>query len=127
MIGLRWKIGPDWPAYASIYRFSSIGSFADNLGRDDPGFKILCWSLQQFHAPFWVLNAVCGSVFVFGLLKFSLAQLKPWLTYLLAFPYLVLVVAMSGERQSVALGFLFLALNAFNRGQLFRFTCLTLA
>jgi hypothetical protein len=127
MISLRWKVGPDWASYASIYRFSALESFSDGLRREDPGFRILCSTLQQFHAPFWALNAVCGTVFVVGLLVFCSAQPKPWLTYLLAFPYLVIVVAMSGERQSVALGVLFLALNAFARAQLFRFTCLILA
>lgn len=121
MIGLRWQIGPDWPAYASIYSYSGLYSFAENLGKDDPGFKILCWLLHELHQPFWVLNAVCGTMFAAGLTAFCQRQHNPWLAYLVAFPYLVIVVAMSGDRQSVALGFLFFALNAFERGRLYRF------
>ena len=127
MIGLRWEIGPDWSAYASIYRYSRFFSFGDNLVRDDPGFKLLCWSLRQARQPFWVLNAICGLVFVAGLTAFCRRQPNPWLAYLVAFPYLVIVVAMSANRQSVALGFLFFGLNAFERGRLYRFTILIAA
>ena len=121
MIGFRWKIGPDWIAYDRIYKYSALFSFSQNLARDDPGFKILSWGLQQFHAPFWTLNAVSGLIFVAGLTAFCLRQPNPWLAYLLAFPYLVIVVAMSGDRQSIALGLLFFSLNAFERGHLYRF------
>lgn len=124
MVGLRMKIGPDWPAYASIYKFSSMFTFGETLQFDDPGFRVLCWSLRQLSAPFWVLNAVCGTIFVAGLFLFCRRQPNPWLAFLVAFPYLVIVVAMSGDRQSVALGFLFLALNAFERGRLYLFVFL---
>jgi hypothetical protein len=127
MIGLRWKIGPDWPAYASIYQYSGLLSLNEALGRDDPAFKILCLSLRQLHQPFWVLNAICGLVFVGGLAAFCQRQPNPWLAYLVAFPYLVIVVAMSGDRQSVALGLFFFGLNAFERGHLYRFALFTMA
>jgi len=126
MIGLRWRIGPDWPAYASIYKISGLGSFSTLAGRDDPGFRILCWSLQQVHAPFWVLNTICGTIFVTGLLMFCRRQPNPWLAYLVAFPYLVIVVAMSGDRQSIALGCLFVALLLFEDGKLYRSLALVL-
>ena len=104
--------------FTNIRRFSR--SARTSLGTI-PDFKILSWGLQQFHAPFWTLNAVSGLIFVAGLTAFCLRQPNPWLAYLLAFPYLVIVVAMSGDRQSIALGLLFFSLNAFERGHLYRF------
>jgi hypothetical protein len=68
-----------------------------------------------------MLNMVCGVIFVAGLTAFCRRQPNPWLAFLVAFPYLVVVVGMSGNRQSIALGFLFFALNAFERERLFRF------
>jgi hypothetical protein len=65
-------------------------------------------------------------MFVAGLTAFCRRQPNPWLAYLVAFPYLVVVVAMSGDRQSVALGFLFFALNAFERERLLRFVVLVM-
>jgi len=127
MIGLRWRIGPDWPGYEIIYGYSHLFSFGQSLGRPDAGFFLLMWLLHQLSAPFWALNLVCGIVFVAGLTAFSFRQPNPWLAYLVAFPYLVIVVAMSGDRQSIALGLMFFALNAFQRGHLIRFVVLVLA
>lgn len=127
MIGLRWKIGPDWPAYAAIYKYANLYSLAENLQREDPAFKALNWALRNWRAPFWVLNMVCGAIFVAGLTAFCRRQPNPWLAYLIAFPYLVVVVAMSGDRQSVALGLMLFALNAYEDGRLYRFVTLLLA
>jgi hypothetical protein len=124
MIGLRWQIGPDWPAYFEIFNYTKLFSLDQVISHQDPGFMMLNWLLHQFHAPFWLLNMICGLVFVAGLTAFCRRQPNPWLAYLVAFPYLVIVVAMSGDRQSVALGLLFFALNAFERRQLNRFVLL---
>lgn len=126
MIGLRWKIGPDWEAYSSIFTFTKLYSFGQAITHEDPGFMVLNWLLHQFGGPLWVLNLICGIFFVAGLTAFCRRQPNPWLAFLVAFPYLVIVVAMSGDRQSVALGFLFFGLNAFERERLARFVLLIL-
>lgn len=126
MIGLRWEIGPDWGNYLDIFTYTKLYSLDRALTHFDPGFMGLNWLLHQFRAPFWVLNMVCGIVFVAGLTAFCRRQPNPWLAFLVAFPYLVVVVAMSGDRQSIALGLLFFALNAFERGHLARFAFLML-
>jgi hypothetical protein len=126
LIGLRWKIGPDWSAYLDIFSYTKLFSLGQAIGHQDPGFILLHLGLHQLDAPFWVMNLICGTVFVAGLTAFARRQPNPWLAFLVAFPYLVIVVAMSGDRQSLALGLLFFALNAFERGQLFRFVLLVL-
>jgi hypothetical protein len=124
MIGLRWKIGPDWVSYKAIFESSHLYSFSQTITRPDAGFYTLNWALDQLNAPFWILNFVCGVVFTVGLTAFCSRQPNPWLAFLVAFPYLVIVIAMSALRQSVALGFLFLALNAYEDGRLNRFLVL---
>jgi hypothetical protein len=124
MIGLRWNIGPDWLEYRDIFAYTRFYGFARALVSPDPAFAALNILLNQLDAPFWALNITCGALFVAGLTAFSLRQPNPWLAFLIAFPYLVIVVGMSGDRQSVALGFLFFALNAFERGHLNRFIML---
>lgn len=126
MIGLRWKIGPDWISYLDQFNYTKLFSLDQALGHLDPGYFTLNWAVHQFDAPFWVLNTICGGVFVSGLTAFCRRQPNPWLAFIVAFPYLVIVVAMSGNRQSLALGFLFFALNAFERRQLNRFLLLAL-
>lgn len=121
-IGLRWKIGPDWAAYSSIYDYSRLFDLDQLMKRADPGFSLVMWGLHQVRAPFWVLNMICGTIFVVGLTVFCRRQPNPWLAYLVAFPYLVVVIGMSALRQSTALGFLFLALSAYERRSLISFT-----
>lgn len=126
MIGLRWEVGPDWPAYTDIYQYTSNFSLGRSLAHADPGYFATMWLLHQFDAPFSALNLVCGLVFVAGLTAFARRQPNPWLAFLVAFPYLVIVVAMSGNRQSMALGIMFFALNVFERERLVKFAALIL-
>lgn len=125
MIGLRWEIGPDWDNYLDEFKYIRLYSFEQAITHAEPGYFSLNWLVQQFNGPFWLLNFICGAVFVAGLTAFCRRQPNPWLAFLVAFPYLVLVVAMSGNRQSVALGFLFFAFNAFEEKRLNRFAVLT--
>lgn len=125
MIGLRWQIGPDWLNYLDQFNYSRLYSFTQGVTHGDPGYFVLNWLVHRLDAPFWVLNFICGTIFVAGLTAFCRRQPNPWLAFLVAFPYLVLVVAMSGNRQSVALGFMFFAFNAFEERRLNRFVVLT--
>ena len=125
MIGLRWEIGPDWVNYLDQFNYSRLYSFMQGATHGDPGYFVLNWLMHRVDAPFWVLNFICGAIFVAGLTAFCRRQPNPWLAFLVAFPYLVLVVAMSGNRQSVALGFMLFALNAFEERRLNRFALLT--
>jgi len=127
LIGLRWQIGPDWGPYLEIFGYTKFYSLSRSVTHSDPGFFLLLWCLHQLGAPFWVENFICGLVFVAGLTAFCSRQPNPWLAYLVSFPYLVIAVGMSLNRQSVALGFLFFALNAFERHRVLRFMLLTLA
>lgn len=125
MIGLRWQIGPDWLNYLDQFNYSRLFSFTQGVTHGDPGYFLLNWLVHRLDAPFWVLNFICGTTFVAGLTAFCRRQPNPWLAFLVAFPYLVLVVAMSGNRQSVALGFMLFAFNAFEERKLNRFVALT--
>lgn len=127
MIGLRWEVGPDWAAYLDIYTATRFWSVEQIASRGDWGFAVLQWILHRLRSPFWVLNFICGTIFVAGLTAFCRRQPNPWLAYLVALPYLVIVVGLSGVRQSAALGFLFFALTSFERGKLIKFTLLLIA
>lgn len=124
MIGLRWKTGTDWVSYIEIFNYTKLFSLQQMLSRGDRGFNLLLWILHRFNSPFWGLNLACGLVFVTGLTAFCRRQPNPWLTFLVAFPYLVIVIGMSGDRQAIALGFLFIALNTFEEGKIYRFIIL---
>jgi hypothetical protein len=126
MIAFRWEVGPDWSAYVEIFRFTRNYSLSHALSHSDPAFFVLNWLAHQLSGPFWLVNLIYGVIFVGGLTAFALRQPNPWLVFVLAFPYLVIVVAMSGARQAAAIGFFFFALNAFASGRIFRFVVLAI-
>src|SRR6476646_455577 len=127
MVGLRWRIGPDFGSYFLIFERTKLFSLSMAMAHEDPAFYVLNWLAHRMRAELWELNLFCAAVFMAGLTAFSLRQPNPWLSMLVAFPYLVIVVAMSGVRQSLAIGLLFFALNAYEKGRLFRCSAMVVA
>jgi len=123
MIGLRWHVGADWNTYFASWRIAGTEDFIRFiwLYERDPGFYGLMWLFREMGLPFWALNLFLAAVFSTGLVAFARAQPSPWLAILVAVPYLVIVVAMSGVRQATAIGFVLLALVAFQRRHALRF------
>lgn len=113
-IGLRFEVGTDWYGYEVIWQ-SARQSFERFVGqRGDIGFNATIWQLRDWGAEYWSINLVCAIMFMVGLTAFARRMPNPWLVLAVAFPYLIIVVAMSGIRQAAAFGFLFLALNSFS-------------
>jgi hypothetical protein len=106
MIGLRYKVGTDWPTYVAMFRRAGALPLTQNLQNGDPGYMLVNWLVQQGSGPFWVVNLVCGVVFAWGYYRFVSVQADPWLAALIGVPYLVIVVAMGYSRQAVAIGIL---------------------
>jgi hypothetical protein len=121
-IGLRFEVGPDWSGYLNIWEWTKRLSLARAMVRGDAGFLALTWLLHKLGAEFWALNLTCAIVFMSGLASFARRLPNPWLAISVAFPYLILVLAMSGVRQATAMGFFFFALVAFFDRRLIRAT-----
>ncbi len=115
-IGLRYKVGADWETYKFLFSFAGYVDLARVLKIGDPGYQLLNWTVQWLGYEIWVVNLVCGSIFAFGLIRFARSQPDPWLTLVVAVPYLVVVVAMAYTRQAVAIGVLMAGLAALQRG-----------
>ena len=126
MIGLRSRIGPDFGSYVLIFDGTKYLPLSLDISHQDPAFYILNWLAHQAGATFWQFNLFCATIFTGGLVAFSLRQPNPWIAILVAFPYLVIVVAMSGVRQSIAIGLLFFALNAYEENRLWTCTFIVL-
>ena len=112
-VGLRWEVGPDWIAYEYIYSVATQ-PFDRFMERGDVAFSSIVWLLRNQGFEYWSINLVCSLIFVAGLISFARRLPNPWLAVAVAFPYLIIVVGMSGIRQSAAIGFLFFALGAFS-------------
>jgi hypothetical protein len=116
MIGLRFEVGADWPNYQGLFAYAGRVPMTKVLELGDPGYQVLNWEVRQAGFAFWVVNLACGAIFTWGLYRFCWTQYDPWLSFLIAVPYLVIVVAMGYARQGVAIGILLAGLAAIERG-----------
>ncbi|MGZ8312017.1 MAG: EpsG family protein [Allosphingosinicella sp.] len=116
-VGLRFETGGDWYNYRDIFDYASDQlSVAVNQG--DPAFMLLNWIAHQLGLDFWFVTFVCGTIFVWGIARFTRNEPNPWLTILVAVPYLIIVVGMGYMRQAVAIALLMAGLSEFSDGKL---------
>lgn len=115
-IGLRYEVGADWETYKFLFSYAGYADLTRVLGIGDPGYQLLNWAVQRSGGGIWVVNLVCGAIFAAGLYRFARAQPDPWMTIVVAIPYLVIVVAMAYTRQAVAIGILMAGLASLSHG-----------
>ena len=120
-IGLRDQVGGDWMNYLPAVEQEAGEPFAEIFQQDETGYVLLTWFGANWGGGVFLVNTVCGLIFTLGLVQFCRAQPRPWLALTIAFPYLVIVVAMGYTRQSVAIGLECLALLALERDRLLWF------
>jgi hypothetical protein len=123
LVGFRYEVGGDWQNYEFLFSYARFADLGRVLLIGDPGYQLLNWSVQRLGAGIWLVNLVCGLIFAWGLLRLAKAQPDPWLAFLVAIPYLVVVVALGYSRQAVAIGILMAGMGALERGaSVLRFT-----
>ena len=116
LVGLRYKVGADWPTYEFYFRWASYATFGRVIALNDPAYQLLNWTVQQLGGAMWWVNLACGLIFSWGLWRFARVQAEPWLAVVVAVPYLITVVAMGYSRQAVAIGILMAGLAALLQG-----------
>lgn len=121
LIGLRDGVGGDWGNYLPVLDRMAGLSLAEVLQEKEPGYAFLNWLANQWGGGVFFVNTICALIFSIGLLRFCHNQPRPWLALTIAFPYLVVVVAMGYSRQGVAIGLEMLALLALERDRLLQF------
>lgn len=122
MIGLRWRIGGDWVPYSVLFKRMGLLDLNQALSLSDPGFVFLNWLVAWFGGGLWMVNLLGGLIFAYGLIMFAKEQPGPWLTALIAVPYLIIVVAMGYARQGIAIGLILATLAHRNRNSVMRST-----
>ncbi|GAA4038994.1 EpsG family protein [Sphingomonas rosea] len=122
MIGLRFEVGGDWLNYIEIFDWIQSRPLADAGGRSDPGYTLFNVIAIWLGADIWLVNLLSAIPFAVGLFALSRRQPEHWLALLVAFPYLVVVVAMGYTRQASAIGFVMIGLASYTRtGSIFRY------
>ncbi|KPP97782.1 EpsG family protein [Marinobacter sp. HL-58] len=117
-IGLRFEVGGDWFSYLRHLDMRATTSFSDVLVGSDPGYYLINWIVAQSGGSIYWVNTGCGMILMAGIVRFARAQPLPWLTLLVAVPYLIIVVGMGYTRQSAALGLLLIGLVSLANAQI---------
>ena len=122
VVGFRHEVGADWFNYfRPLVTALEQTWFEGMMSGGDPAYGLLTWIAANFGGGLYLVNLVCGLVFVAGLVVFARNSPQPWLTMCVAVPYLVIVVAMGYTRQGVAIGLAMVGLVALNQGRLYKF------
>ena len=111
LIGLRHQIGGDWDNYADLTIRVSEEPFDFFLNEVDPGFIFINAVSTRAGWGIYGVNLISSVIFLAGLTCFCWKQPLPSLAWLVATPYLIIVVGMGYTRQSVALGLMFFAFS----------------
>jgi hypothetical protein len=114
--GFRYEVGCDWSGYLNIFELTRHES-----GKSEIAFWYANKLLHYFDLEYPYINVLAALVFFLGLHALAKRQPDPLSVLILAFPILILELAMSGIRQAIAVGFLCFAYNAFVDGRLLRF------
>ncbi|KLE31855.1 EpsG family protein [Aurantiacibacter gangjinensis] len=110
-VGLRHNVGMDWNNYLWMTNRVDVAStIGGKLGVTEPGYAFLLWISTWTGLGIYFTNFVAALLFALGLVRFARTCPSPTLALLSAIPFLVLVIAMSANRQAVALSVMLLAL-----------------
>lgn len=104
MMGLRYEIGADWFNYLDNYNLVQLLSYSQSLATFDVGYASLVYFAAKLDVGIWLVNTICACVMVAGVAVFCSRQYNPALTFLVAIPYLIIVVGMGYTRQGTAIG-----------------------
>lgn len=121
VVGLRNKVGVDWMNYVRIFQTISRKDFGQALAVTDPAFAFLNWLSHEFGLGIWFVNLTCAMLLCWGIYSYARTQPNPWLVFVVAIPYLVIVVGMNYVRQAVAIGMCLAAIGAMTERSLLRF------
>jgi hypothetical protein len=121
LIGFRYQVGTDYSTYVEMFKRINRLSLSSSFKEADVGYAALNWVVAQIGGGFWLVNLICGILFIYGLVQFAKTQPNPWLAITIAIPYLVITVGMGYSRQAVAIGMAMSGLAAVSRGSFAKF------
>lgn len=105
-VGLRHKVGMDWNNYLYMIQFAGTGTLAEAMAYAEPAYAFLLWLSGQMGYGMYGVNLIAASIVIHGVMKLARSTQEPWLALVVAMPVLITVVAMSANRQAVAIGLL---------------------
>jgi len=114
-VGLRNKVGPDWMQYGYIHSSIAYYDFWEVISQAEPLSYLLFWISETSGAQVYLSNAVAAIIMLWGVFAFARRTANPWLALVTATPYFIMVMGMSGMRQTIAAGIILLLFSRWER------------
>lgn len=110
-MGLKYHIGGDWGTYYNY--FNDILSYKLKIAdlNNDLGFYLLNLYIKKLGFNFMFINLISSIVPLLGMHLLAKHFKKYWLFFLVLMPYFIFIVLMGYTRQSISIGFFFIALS----------------
>ena len=112
-VGFRYKVGCDLDGYLNIFNTTRRHTLEMSLQTGEPAFDAVNVFLHYYELEYPYINVIASAGFFLGLNALARRQPDRLGVLILAFPVLILNLAMSGIRQGIAVGIMCFAYNAF--------------
>lgn len=119
-VGLRFNVGPDWVQYNYIHATLANQDFWDIALQAEPLSYSLFWLSENLGFDVYLSNVVAAIIMLTGVFAFARRTVNPWLAVVTATPYFIVVMGMSGVRQTMAAGIILLLFSRWERYTLIR-------
>ena len=126
-VAFRYQVGCDWGGYAEHFEQAWSLNTTEALQRSEPAYWLLVVQICAAGLDYPYLNLAMAIPFFWGILAFARRQPDPLAFLVLSFPVLIINMPMSAIRQAAAIGFLCLAIIAFQERKLIRYVAMVLA
>lgn len=103
-VGFRLEVGPDWQQYRYIHQSLAYFDVWEVIDQAEPFSYLLFWTSQRLVDDVYLSNVVASFIMLTGVFCFARRTVNPWLALVAATPYFIIVMGMSGMRQTIAAG-----------------------
>jgi hypothetical protein len=120
-IGFRYKVGGDWEIYLYHYEVLNYEDFLMQLLAWDPAYVAVEYISKFLGFGIWGVNIICALIFSISFLYFiKVFNLKLGYSFLIAYPYLIMVVVNGYSRQGVAIGLVMVFFGLLYKNKFFK-------
>lgn len=118
-VGLRFEVGPDWNQYGYIHTSLADYDFWEVAAQAEPLSYLLFWTSGTLGFEVYLSNIVAALIVMTGVFCFARRTANPWVALIVATPYFIIVMGMSGVRQAMAAGVLLFLFSRWERYKIY--------
>ena len=114
-VGFRFEVGPDWVQYGYIHTTLAYQNFWEVVTQPEPLSYLLFWISETLGYHVYLSNLMAAIIMLTGVFSFARRTVNPWLAVVSATPYFIIVMGMSGVRQTMAAGIILFLFSRWER------------